>query len=47
MAGSGRGLQLRDQKGLTEDLGPVDNYLSQTIMAAMQIIDKKAWAVLS
>ena len=29
------------------DLGPVDNYLSQTIMQAMQIMDMKAWAVLS
>ena len=28
-------------------LGPVDNYLSQTIMQAMQIMDMKAWAVLS
>ena len=31
----------------TEALGPVDNYLSQTIMQAMQIMDMKAWAVLS
>ena len=30
-----------------ESLGPVDNYLSQTIMQAMQIMDMKAWAVLS
>ncbi len=30
-----------------EKLGPVDNYLSQTIMQAMQIIDRKAWTVLS
>ena len=29
------------------ELGPVDNYLSQTIMQAMQIMDMKAWAVLS
>ncbi len=25
-------------------LGPVDNYLSQTIMQVMQIMDMKAWA---
>ncbi len=31
----------------TITLGPVDNYLSQTIMQAMQIMDMKAWAVLS
>ncbi len=30
-----------------EGLGPVDNYLSQTIMQVMQIMDMKAWAVLS
>ena len=30
-----------------ETLGPVDNYLSQTIMQVMQIMDMKAWAVLS
>ncbi len=30
-----------------EVLGPVDNYLSQTIMQVMQIMDMKAWAVLS
>ena len=29
------------------ELGPVDNYRSQTIMQAMQIMEKKAWAVLS
>jgi hypothetical protein len=28
-------------------LGPVDNYLSQTIMQVMQIMDMKVWAVLS
>ena len=28
-------------------LGPVDNYLSQTIIQAMQIMDMKAWTVLS
>ena len=28
-------------------LGPVDNYLRQTIMQVMQIMDMKAWAVLS
>ncbi len=28
-------------------LGPVDNYLSQTIIQAMQIMDRKAWTVLS
>ena len=31
----------------TITLGPVDIYLSQTIMQAMQIMDMKAWAVLS
>ena len=30
-----------------QGLGPVDNYLSQTIMQVMQIMDMKAWAVLS
>ncbi len=31
----------------SDELAPVDNYLSQTIMQVMQIMDMKAWAVLS